>query len=256
MTDTVPAVPAAPPPPPPPPVVTEPAAPPAAPVTPPPAEPIAPTADPVQARFDVLTRQKWDEKRRADAAEARATAAEARLATPSTAPAPEATPSAPSQQQWDPSLITREATRLVEQREFNARCDKLATTAKGKFADFDATLQNFNIIGGLGNQVPLVQAMIAEEIDNGADVLYHLGKNIAEADRISQLPPVQMAIAVARLSDKLRAVPATPISGAPEPITPITPGASGTGDPVRPDGEGDFKSQADYRAWRAKNKKR
>ena len=82
------------------------------------------------------------------------------------------------------------------------------------------------------------------QIPNGTDVLYFLGQNTDEAERIAGLAnPVRQLIEIGRLSQKLE----TPARrAAPRPIVPLDTQRSGPGD-NRTEAEPDMESYAKAR---------
>lgn len=233
------------------------------------AVPTAPEAEPTaeekkrsnsQKRIDALTREKWEEIRARSAAERRAQELEEQLNTLRSGQQP-ATPAAPAQVAAAAAaapvapvnldaLVNERARTLQQQQAFNARCNEVYSKGKQDIPDFDAALQNFSIFGGLGAHQTLVQA--STTLPDGHKVLHFLGTNLDDAGRILQLPPIEQAIELSNIANRLRAGPI--VSSAPAPITPL---AGGGGQPeVRPDDNGDFKTQEDFRAWKAKQFKK
>ena len=100
-----------------------------------------------------------------------------------------------------------------------------AEAARQKHPDFDAVVGNQN----LAISQDMLQIMAESEV--GADVAYHLGKNPAEAQRLSMLPPALMGREMARLEVKMSAQPAPVLP------TPINTGTnvSGVGESSVPD---------------------
>ena len=96
-----------------------------------------------------------------------------------------------------------------------------AATDRGaeKYEDFDT------VVGDLKPTSPWSIAIMQSE--NAADVAYHLGKNLKEAQRIISLNPIAQIYEIGRLSAKLLSAP--PVvkraSKAPAPITPLSGGA-------------------------------
>jgi len=137
-----------------------------------------------------------------------------------------ATP-APTVTQATPAPGTPEFDRLVEERaalkaaqaDFDRACNGILDTGKEKYGSaFEEGMTNLNALGLMS--VPLIQAAMA----TGAapDVLNALGSDTEEAARITALPPVQMAVELAKLSTRLQAPREGPqISRAPAPISPI-----------------------------------
>ena len=279
------------------PPATPPAVPPAAPEATPPAQPAAAPAEgegttpapgtgiPAKsqmiprARVDQITKEKWDEKRRADAAETRAKELEeenkrlkagqapapsapqpgtpapsttpAAPAAPAPAAAPPATPAAPGQPLEQ--LADALAEQKVAQREFVRQCNTVYDKGKKEIPDFEQAMKGFDVFGGLQRFPTFVQAAVG--LENAHKVLHQLGNNLDEAERILSLPPVQQAVELAKLDLQIKnTVAAPPVSQAPRPVAPVA-GASGDPTPT-PDDDGDFKSQEDYRKYREKNFKK
>ena len=135
-----------------------------------------------------------------------------------------------SQQQ---SQATTDAQRL---QRFNA---DLAKTREA-VADFDEVVD--------AADVPVTQAMrdAILESEVGALLTYHLAKNPAEAQRISQLSHVAQIKALGAIEASLMQKPAPQVSKAPSPITPINSGTRASPDPSK-------MSMDEYQAWRKKN---
>ena len=115
----------------------------------------------------------------------------------------------------------RQADSDLALQQFQVR----AEAARQKHPDFDAVVGNQN----LAISQDMLQIMAESEV--GADVAYHLGKNPAEAQRLSMLPPALMGREIARLEVKMSAQPAPVLP------TPINTGTnvSGVGESSVPD---------------------
>ena len=190
-----------------------------------------PKNDWVQRRIDQLTREKHEEKRQREALEARL-----RELQPPTEQQPA--------QQLTPEQIREEAKRLIQQEKFNEACNKVFDAGKSEFQDWDASLKTFGMLGGATPE--FLEAVTS--MDAGHKVLHHLGQNPDEAERLLSLPPLRMALELARLESKVGQAKPAPVSNAPAPITPI----GGKSAPVEPE---EFGSTADYIAWRKRNRK-
>lgn len=96
-----------------------------------------------------------------------------------------------------------------QQKVFKERFDK----AKEEIPDFEEVVMN--------DEVPVSQAAAHAimELDNGPEVMYYLGKNPKEAERIAALTPGRQVVEIGRLS--VRVEPKPEISKAPKPATPI-----------------------------------
>jgi hypothetical protein len=138
--------------------------------------------------------------------------------------------------------IEARAAAIAAEKEFNKTCDEIWETGKGEYGDFGSKIENFKKLGGL--PPALIEAAI--ETGNPHKILYELGANMDEGARVLSLPPLKMAIAVAKLGDKLTKGKSQ--SQADEPITPISGRRASTGDAVDPD-----KMPLDkWMAWREK----
>lgn len=175
-----------------------------------------------QERIDQLTREKYEERRRSETLEAR-------LAD--TLADPEKARAAP------PVDIDEVVNQRLAARQFDDKCNEVYSSGKSEFGDFDDTLGNFRMLGGIPQQV--LEAVT--QLPDAHKVLYALGQNMDEAARIVNLAPVPMAMALAKLA--MSPVKAKPVSNAPPPIRPIDGTAKSTSSP-------DDMSTAEWIKWR------
>jgi hypothetical protein len=129
--------------------------------------------------------------------------------------------------QRPPAPSSEEFERAVEERarvnaraaEITRRGDEIYDTAVKEFGQskVDKALGNFKAFDGL--RVELAEALF--DLDDPAKVLYEIGSNPAEIDRLYKLAdtnPVKMAVEVAKISARIAAKPvARKVSEAPEP---------------------------------------
>jgi hypothetical protein len=121
-----------------------------------------------------------------------------------------------------------------KERENVARMQARGNFARQKYQDFDQTVMpvanalNYNVPNNVPREVKVAFNQYVSENDNGADVLYQLGKNPAAFEALTKLQP----IAVIRELDRIGAALGTPkpvsISRAPDPITPVNSGGDGS----------------------------
>lgn len=166
-------------------------------------------------RFGELTKQRAEAERRAQALELELH--QFRSQQTQQPASDDATQFQPNQQPApvDPYAL---ADQIATQRAFDTRCNEIYEKGVGEFQDFDAALSNFQILGGL--PPALIEA--ADATGNPAKVLYELGKNPAEAERIMRLPLPRMGVELAKRASATPA--AKPISKAPAPISPVDGG--------------------------------
>lgn len=173
----------------------------------------APAGDGAAGRISQLTAEKWSEKRAREAAEARAKLAEDTLAElarldPEVAKrigAPEAPPVAdgrPPARTYTQAEVQAEARRLAAEGDFNRRVNDAVLSGRAAHTDFDAA------IGAMKELTPVIPGdLVAAALETGApgDVLYALGKDRVEYDRILSMSPIAQAIAISQLAGKLKA---------------------------------------------------
>lgn len=148
------------------------------------------------------------------------------------------------------ALQQREAAEAAaraqrEQTERAQTWQQRASEASTKFADFHDVALNPSL------PVSPAMAEVIQSVDNGPDVLYHLGKNPAEAARIAALPPAQAAFALGSLAAALTAPPA---KATPKPVPqPINPLAGGNAAPAT---DPDHMDPDQWLAWRREQLRR
>ena len=198
-----------------------------------------------QARIDQLVKEKWDERRRADtlATEIAALRAGSPAATQS---------AATTAQTYSQQDVQTQARAMVESDKFNARCNEIFSKGNADVPGFKESIANFELLGGLGSHMPLLQAVT--RLPNAEAVLHKLGGDLDEFSRITSLPVMDQAMELSRISSEMRAPKPKTISTAPAPISPVT-GGTVTAVPG-PNSNGEFKTQEDYKAWRSKQFKR
>jgi hypothetical protein len=171
-----------------------------------------------QKRINEQTRKYYEAERRAQELQHRLAHYEQRQIQP------------PEQQQQPVDINTlaeHRAAQLLAERSFNEACNKVYAEGSKEYQNFDAAVGNLQLVG-----VHREFLEAATSTDAGHKILHHLGQmeNLAEAERILKLPPVQMGRELARLESRLNQPVAKPVSKAPAPIKPIgTGGATESG---------------------------
>jgi len=185
-----------------------------------------------------LTREKHEAARRAENAEATSRALARQL---------EETRSRRPQVESPEQIVERVATDAVETgraRALQAQAEteqgrakdierqiwsEMASDGRTRFPDFDQKIGNPN----LAISEEMVQTLF--ELDEGTDILYYLGSNPREADRISALPKRSQAIALTQLVNKLPSKTAAvraKTSSAPAPVKVLNSGAGNSAAPL------------------------
>ena len=205
----------------------------AAPAAPESAAAPAPAAPAAQTPPERPATPDWRERRIAKLT-AQLHEAREKLGAAASAPPPAAAP-APTDE-----LINRRAEALAREMEatraFNERCNAAADAGRSAFgeAEFNSRVAALHKVYDPADpgQVAAYNLMLEAAIETGQGpaLLHRLGGDLNEAARVLALPPVKMALELAKL-----AVPRDPApSAAPKPITPIgNRGASN--ERIRPD---------------------
>lgn len=144
----------------------------------------------VAPRIDTLTRKLRETE---ETTAARIAELERQLA--------EAAAGKPQAQQPTTAQIQAEAQRIAAETQFNERCSAIADVGKTEYNDFTTQIAKLQQIGG----IPPTMLHAITEVDVPHTVLYELSKDLDEAFRISQLPPLRQATALAKLGVKFAA---------------------------------------------------
>lgn len=180
------------------------------------------TQDEFQKRLARENREKWEARREAEQWRQRAQEYE-RQRTQQGAP-----PDAAVEQ-------AKQQLRLEQQQQdFNRQCNEVYRKGQAEYADFDDAVRALNAVGW-GNR-PDALAMLTSLPD--AHRAYRaLAENLDNAGRVLSLPPMQMAIELARMSHTAAppnpaATPPAATQNGPGPLPPLTQAPA----PIRPVG--------------------
>ena len=145
-------------------------------------------------------------------------------------------PRAPPQPQIDQSIIDQRARELSAIQDFNRRCDETALAGRAQYGEteFNSRIANLQKLSDSSDPAS-VQAynsmlMAALEAGDADRLLYELGADLNEAQRILGLNPTRMAVEMTRRASK----PAIQVSSTPKPITPIGV-RTASHEPINPD---------------------
>ncbi len=198
-------------------------------------------------RIAEVTRARRDAERRAEAAEKKAADLEGKLKKLN--PADFDDPAELTAATVEQTLDKREAERLKESAKqsreeaqvanleaFKARADE----ARGKYTDFDDVVTKPDVL-------PMSQATqsLVLEMEESADVMYHLAKNPQEAKRIDHLSERAKAIELGKIAARISTPPTRKVTKAPEPVDSVS-GKSAAGASFDPN----KASMSDYAAKR------
>lgn len=180
----------------------------------------APAASPSESKTDEQ-KPDWRDRRIAQLT-ARLRAEQAK-ATPGAAPAATETPAVATPEAEIDRRANEKAAQIAAAAEFNRRCDDTANMGRKEFGDIQFNARVNGLVQLIDRQDPAsVQTYnqfleAAMETGIGAKIIHDLGGDLNRASEILSLPPVKMAMEIA----KLAAAPTSQESKAPKPITPV-----------------------------------
>lgn len=160
-----------------------------------------------QKRINELTWKARDEERKRQALEA-------------ILQAPKEAPETPAPNLDE--LVQQRAAAIAAQRTMAEAAERTYQLGKEKHADFDSAVQGLSQVADLSQAPHFIEAIT--KLQNGAEVYYHLGKNLDEAGHVLSLSPINMALELARLSASL-GKPVS-VSKVPPPVTPVAASAA------------------------------
>jgi len=190
----------------------------------------------VQKRLDELTREKYDQQRRAEAAEARLQQAlgliekgpQQQFPTfdPNGPPNPANYPEGELDINFFRDLAKYEVRQEIQAAKQEAVHHKTVSeiesreeTARSKYADYNDVVSPQNLGPLLQNQ-DVFQTLAAHE--QGPELAYYLGKNPDQVVAIAQMSPYQAAMRIGQLLASITPeAPTRSASKAPPPISPI-----------------------------------
>jgi hypothetical protein len=215
-----------------------------------------PPKDGMQSRIDELTRKRREAERDAAYWRGRAESSNTAPKQPEPEPEPDLDPNdfdsdadylrAVAKKTRD-EILSAHTKQEKERVELENRSSLVSQyqKAREKYPDFDEV--------GLNPNLPVTTSMF--EAAQGpllGDVLQHLGKNPAEAARISSLPAAQQIKEIGKIEVLLSTPKPTQITNAPNPVTTV--GGGGAAPPAKPDSE---KSRSELRAeWEAERRRK
>lgn len=203
-------------------------------------EPAAePKRDRVQERIDKITREKYDALREAEYLRGQL---EAQKQPKPVETVQDVKPVKMEDFDTEEAYITAQVNRQTQERidiamrerdervrndSVRADRDRVNEAFKGRCDAFSANNPDFEAVA-FNSAVQASEAVVEAVVmsDNGPAVAYHLGKNPAEAARISALSPTLAAIEIGKIESKLNAPQAKTLTQATAPHEPVGAGSS------------------------------
>ena len=188
-----------------------------------------PKEDGFQKRINKVTADKYAEKRRADALQAK-------LDELSKTPSVEQV-KAPVIDDFDDDDAFNQANihHQVKQElaKQNAELRQTDSDDKARQAadDFNQKVTKFGKEDFFekANSIPDLPAGVADALmqsESGAELIYHLGSHLDKADALAQMTPAAAMMELGRLSVEMSKKPEPKLSAAPDPIEPVTAGSA------------------------------
>ena len=193
-------------------------------------EEVKPVEDGFQKRINKVTADKYAEQRRADELQRKLDEMQAKPAeTVTGAPTLEA-------HDYDEAKFNdanikyqvSEALKAQMQAQQQAQSDVQAQQAQSDFNERIVKLgkDDFADVAGAVPQLPVGVADALVGSENGAELIYHLGTHLDQADKLANMTPNQAIMALGRISANMSAKTPIKLSAAPDPITPINSGGT------------------------------
>jgi hypothetical protein len=188
-----------------------------------------PEHDGTQKRFNKLTAEKYELKRQLDEYKAK----EAAPVEPVKAPTLEA-------HDYDEEAYNKSNVEYLVQQEMGKQ--KQAQQQVNRQVESQKVQAAFNEqaaalgkgdFGEKAEAVPQLPVGVADAImqsENGAEIVYHLGGHLDQADALAGMTTSQALMEIGRMSLSLNKKPEIKLSAAPEPIEPLRAGSAITSD--------------------------
>jgi hypothetical protein len=116
-------------------------------------------------------------------------------------------------------MVHAEAARIAEANAFQAKLQSFDSAGRKEFPDF---VDRCNTVASLGAAENPIFMQAVTSMDDGHKVVAQLAENPQKAIEILSLPPVAMAVALARYANNAPAPKPPPVSTAPKPVKPIS----------------------------------
>jgi len=190
--------------------------------------------DGFQKRINKVTADKYAEKRRADELQKKLDALEAERKK-ETLVEPKL-----EDHDYDEDAFNEASRQYHIDKAVQARLEALQAKEKAEQqqAESEKVLNTFNErVNALGkndfeakaNAIPILPGGVADAImqsEDGAEMVYHLGSNLDQAEALANMSPAMAIMELGKISAKLSNKPEIKTSAAPEPIEPVKAGSS------------------------------
>jgi len=193
----------------------------------------------VQERINKITADKHEERRQREASDKRADELQAKLDSIE-ANKPKLSEPNLEEHNYDEDAFNKAtvAFQVQEQVKAELTTQKAQQEQTDQQAEAQAELSKFNERAeALGKDDFAVKAKAIPELpegvasaimslENGAEMVYHLGSNLDKADALSSMTPMAAMMELGRISASMSVKPEIKTSAAPDPIEPVTAGSA------------------------------
>jgi len=193
----------------------------------------------VQERINKITADKHEERRQREAATKRADDLQKKLdeleANKPTLKKPELEDHDYDEEAYNKAQVAYQVQEQVKEslvthkaREDQARQQAEAEQALGKFNERADALgkDDFNAKAQAIPELPEGVASAIMSLENGAEMVYHLGSNLDKADALANMSPMAAMMELGKISASISVKPEIKTSAAPDPIEPVTSGSA------------------------------
>lgn len=187
--------------------------------------------DGFQKRINKVTADKYAEKRRADDLQRKIDEMETARPAAVKGDAPKLEDFDYDESAFNAAVIDHKVNEAVNRQVAtqnesakNASAQEAQNAFNERIVEFGK--DDFNEVASSVPQLPTGVAEALVSSDNGAELIYHLGTHLDQADKLANMTPNQAIMELGRISANLSAQPNIKTSAAPDPITPISSGGS------------------------------
>jgi len=198
-----------------------------------------PKANGVQERINKITADKHEERRQREASDKRANDLQAKLDLIE-ANKPKLEQPTLEQHDYDEDSFNQASVAFQVQEQVKAELttqkaqqeqnnqQAAAQEALGKFNERAEALgkDDFDVKAKAIPELPDGVANAIMSLENGAEMVYHLGSNLDKADALSSMTPMAAMMELGKISASMSVKPEIKTSAAPDPIEPVTAGSA------------------------------
>ena len=190
-----------------------------------------PAVDGFQKRINKVTADKHDALRERDALQAKLDQLENKPAVEVDAKAPTLEDFEYDEDAFNKATVSHQVKQeLQKQANATQQANDKVTAQQGvdKFNEQINTLgkDDFSEKAGAIPNLPAGVADALMQVDNGAEMIYHLGTHLDKADALANMTPAAAMMELGRLSVEMNKKPEIKPSAAPDPIEPLQSGSA------------------------------